>query len=336
MLVRLVPKLLQKCARFVSTNSSRTFEMLNKRRLVRITGPDKYELLQGLVTNDTNHLLRSTETCIYALFLNVRGRVLFDTIIYRTQRGGDDQLLLEVDSEAVQMLCKHVKLYRLKKRVEIDEESCDLGVGVVYDTVGSQQDLCGIHGDVLVHKDPRLVASSCTCLRVLAPQKTGELSSKISELFGATPPENGRSYRRFRYALGVGEGTQELPPGECFPLETNGDFLHGISFHKGCYIGQELTARTYHTGVVRKRYMPLFFDSNVEKTVLNSDILHAGKRLGKLRGVDGDVGLALLRVEEAMGLQEFAVGSGTARTEKPSWWPEVGKDKVPASAGKSR
>lgn len=64
------------------------------------------------------------------------------------------------------------------------------------------------------------------------------------------------SYTKLRYALGVAEGVKELPSAACFPLESNGDYLHGISFHKGCYLGQELTARTHHTGVVRKRIMP--------------------------------------------------------------------------------
>lgn len=64
------------------------------------------------------------------------------------------------------------------------------------------------------------------------------------------------SYTKLRYALGVAEGARELPSAACFPLESNGDYLHGVSFHKGCYLGQELTARTHHTGVVRKRIMP--------------------------------------------------------------------------------
>ena len=63
-------------------------------------------------------------------------------------------------------------------------------------------------------------------------------------------------YKAFLYSLGVGEGAVDFPTGNSFPLESNGDYLHGISFQKGCYIGQELTARTHHTGVIRKRLMP--------------------------------------------------------------------------------
>ncbi len=63
-------------------------------------------------------------------------------------------------------------------------------------------------------------------------------------------------YKSLLYALGVGEGVADFPTGNSFPLESNGDYLHGISFQKGCYIGQELTARTHHTGVIRKRLMP--------------------------------------------------------------------------------
>ena len=66
-------------------------------------------------------------------------------------------------------------------------------------------------------------------------------------------------YKLLRYRLGVCEGSQEIPFDKVTPLEHNVEYMHGVSFHKGCYLGQELTARTHHTGVIRKRIMPLEF-----------------------------------------------------------------------------
>ena len=60
-----------------------------------------------------------------------------------------------------------------------------------------------------------------------------------------------------RYKLGVCEGSEEIPTAKATPLEFNLEYMHGVSFHKGCYLGQELTARTHHTGVIRKRIMPV-------------------------------------------------------------------------------
>ena len=79
------------------------------------------------------------------------------------------------------------------------------------------------------------------------------LNQSVNEVEGVSLQD----YTSFRYRMGLSEGLDDHPFAACFPLESNGDYLHAISFFKGCYIGQELTARTYHTGVVRKRLMPV-------------------------------------------------------------------------------
>ncbi len=76
-------------------------------------------------------------------------------------------------------------------------------------------------------------------------------------MFDDPLPLSPDGYHRHRLALGVAEGTDEVPLGACFPLEYNLDYLNGVSFSKGCYLGQELTARSFHTGVIRKRVMPI-------------------------------------------------------------------------------
>merc|ERR1719422_1958319 len=100
-------------------------------------------------------------------------------------------------------------------------------------------------------------------------------------------------YKELRFRLGVGECPSELQPGKALPLESNADYMHGVSFHKGCYVGQELTARTHHTGVVRKRIMPLRLlddrsasDVNLESDVRNEE----GKKIGRIRAWRGRSG----------------------------------------------
>lgn len=68
-------------------------------------------------------------------------------------------------------------------------------------------------------------------------------------------------YRRTRYSLGLPEGADEFKSGEGLPLEANADLCNGVSFSKGCYVGQELTARSRFVGVVRRRVAPIFFES---------------------------------------------------------------------------
>ncbi|CAN7977174.1 unnamed protein product, partial [Ixodes persulcatus] len=129
---------------------------------------------------------------------------------------------------------------------------------------------------------------------------------------------------KLRYQLGVIEGLGELPTANCFPLEYNADYMSGVSFHKGCYIGQELTARTHHTGVVRKRIMPVvLLDRADGGGVVSDTVVKDGndKAVGKFRVHRGQVGLALLRVDEALSAAELFVGSVRLSTVKPGWWP---------------
>lgn len=330
------------------------FELLTNRRLIRLSGSDTCDLLQGLITNDVRHLERATS--MFAMFLNVKGRVLYDAIFYRENFANYDTILIECDDEARAPLIRHLKMYTLRKRVKIDEYD-DHEIGVIYDrdfakrsnliakkleivdddidghvlpcgSGNTAQNFVTIDDDVIVQNDPRL---SNYCVRILA-RKNCNLIGKLAKFYGDDLAFNcDESYRWFRYSLGIGEGVADFPVGNCFPLEANCDYLHGVSFHKGCYIGQELTARTYHTGVIRKRYMPLYFKSVPTKLPEDLTIAqHDGKRLGKLRGSCRDVGLALLRVNDAINCDEIAIGKdGVAYTARPIWWPkEVGKEKL--------
>lgn len=72
------------------------------------------------------------------------------------------------------------------------------------------------------------------------------------------------SYKRLRYCLGIPEGAVEFKVNEGLPLEANADICHGVSFNKGCYVGQELTARSRFVGVIRKRIAPIIFETPVD------------------------------------------------------------------------
>lgn len=131
---------------------------------------------------------------------------------------------------------------------------------------------------------------------------------------------------------GVPEGVQDLPPGEALPLESNLVFLNGISFSKGCYIGQELTARTHYTGVVRKRLMPLGLSVPVENLLMGAAIEAAqGKVAGKLRSGVGELGMGLVRLSLAKETLTVSSTQGegvTVTASVPDWWPKDMKDKL--------
>lgn len=299
---------------------------LPSRTLLRISGDEVSSFLQGLITNDMQHFTEGAKS-IYAMFLNIKGRVLYDTLLHKWQE--NESFLIECDTGVSGSLQKHLKLYKLKRKLEIS--SCDkYKVWVLFKSNGNAAP--SSHDDTQLHfyKDPRL---SDLGFRVLAPSSISV--NRIAEAIGGniTVEKDDENYKHLRYKLGVSEGCQELPPGSSFPLEINCDYLHGVSFHKGCYIGQELTARVYHTGVIRKRIMPLKFSEDVKETInVDSKIIDVNKpksSVGKLKCYLKDAGLGLIRMKEALEAKELKVGNYRVETSKPSWWPiEALKEKL--------
>lgn len=130
---------------------------------------------------------------------------------------------------------------------------------------------------------------------------------------------------------GIPEGVRDLPPGVALPLESNLAFMNGVSFTKGCYIGQELTARTHHMGVVRKRLFPVQLTGLLPAHSLAPGaavFTESGQAAGKYRAGLGDVGLALLRSEQARGPLHVRTPEGgrvTLTAFVPDWWPMTTK-----------
>ncbi|ODN02145.1 putative transferase CAF17, mitochondrial [Orchesella cincta] len=324
--------------------------LLKSRSLLRLQGPDTHQLLHGLITNDITHL--DSRPAIYALFLNTQGRVLHDSLIFNVAEGSDRQTYVECDSSVKSNLIKHLKTFKLRKKVDIvdveEETGKEIDLWVVFDhghTITTKElvkeECCGpvIHQ---TSKRPELPISVDSSLRSFGDPRLNELGWRVlvpRNKAHSFPPDDitvsgEESYTRLRYALGVAEGVKELPSGSCFPLESNGDYLHGISFQKGCYIGQELTARTHHTGVVRKRIMPFGLENGSVLTNLDPAALQivnsSGKVVGKVRGICESVGIGLVRIEEALSATELQVKDHNLRVnvEKPFWWPiEASKEK---------
>ncbi|CAK9808777.1 Putative transferase CAF17, mitochondrial [Anthophora plagiata] len=321
-------------------SSPKILEHLKHKSLLRVRGDKASSFLQGLITNDMKHFEEGAAN-IYALFLNIKGRVMYDVIVYRSQE--NDVYYVECDSRAVDSLQKHLKMYRVRRKIDIDNLEDTVNVWVFFDPLSvtskhnyeNRQELeglifpCGtlnnkvsrVVDDIMMYQDPRL---SDLGIRILADsnidkaQITKHLNSDILD------STNNITHKAFRYKLGVPEGVEDLPPGKPLPLEVNSDYMHGVSFHKGCYIGQELTARTYHTGVVRKRLMPLLFDKVPNRSFSYDDKIlnESGTVVGKFRGIENEYGLGLMRIVESLNAKSLSLLDIQLKVSKPTWWPQ--------------
>ncbi|EUB60278.1 Putative transferase [Echinococcus granulosus] len=310
----------------------------------------------GLMTNDAR-LIEPKNSLIYSLFLNVKGRVIGDTLIYHVNHQDQEEphFVIECDSKCKPSVLKLLRYYDIRKkasllrRVHISEEP-SLRVLVSLKVNGVAPSV----GDALfVGKDPRAVPG--WCLRMLRhTAATSETACAPSEAV----------YRRTRYCLGLPEGADEFKSGEGLPLEANADLCHGVSFSKGCYLGQELTARSRFVGVIRRRVAPILFESPVNPNTipLDAPIFRISKEdnkvvgnrpVGWIRGQEDpssisdfpirQYGLALLRLAECAaavasddklivdvsGAAQVlgAAPAGVAmvcvvQPFAPSWWPE--------------
>lgn len=300
---------------------------LQNRKLLKVAGDDASRFLHGLITNDMEHFAQGAQS-MYAMFLNNKGRVLFDTLVYKWQN--QHSFLLECDDSVLALLKKHLKIYKLRSAVQIEDVNEDLTVWALLPSQDFNPDLkLASENKVNIYKDPRLADLG---YRVISPT-----SLNNSQVLGSFRKDidvevSSEGYKYLRYRLGVSEGAEDLPPGTCFPLEANCDYLHGVSFHKGCYIGQELTARVHHTGVVRKRIMPLKITNLVDDIPNDTQISASDKpksNLGKVKGFIKDYGLGLVRIKEALEAKVLKVGESTVEAVKPAWWPvEAPKEKL--------
>ena len=267
---------------------------LAERRVLRVAGEDALKLLQGLVTNDVRGLAAPGAPPVYAAVLAANGRVAHDAFFHREMGEGPSGGALLVDlpaatfEDAVKLLTK----MRLRARVTLDDAGEDLAVVAVggeepgvrskSDEASSRRDATSTSAPAssllaFLPPDPRLASLG---LRGVLPRAVAEALIEGGVEMARTHGRSGGSdadfrrgsahvseaaaHRRLRYALGVAEGAELVG---LLPLECNLAGLNAVSFEKGCYVGQELTARTHHRGVVRKRIVPASFHHHIIRNV---------------------------------------------------------------------
>ncbi|NWX16357.1 CAF17 transferase, partial [Aegotheles bennettii] len=234
----------------------------------------------------------------------------------------EPHILLECDSGVLDAVQKHLKLYKIRRKVNITP-CLDLSLWAVVPGEGAGD----IAGSLAKCAEQALVFTPDPRTEVMGWRLITKKGADVSEIIPGSHVGNTQEYHRHRYKQGIPEGVKDLPPGVALPLESNLAYMNGISFTKGCYIGQELTARTHHMGVIRKRLLPVRLSTPLPKDSIpeGAEIFtESGKSAGKFRAGGGELGIALLRlanINEPLCLNvEGDKVKLTAST--PEWWPK--------------
>ncbi|GIY20202.1 putative transferase CAF17, mitochondrial [Caerostris darwini] len=273
--------------------------------------------------------METINSSLYSLLLNPKGRVLYDLILHKVS---NEEYLVDYDVSGQSYLHKHLLMYRLRKDVNI-EPLTNMSVWVIYKQF--EKGICEKTSDIQFVK--KYLNEADSIVKYTEDPRIKNLGIRIITMKDANVHqsleqsglnfESGKDfYQLLRYKLGVGEGVMDHTPGECLPFETNVDLLNGVSFTKGCYIGQEMTARSNFVLSVRKRLMPIILEKKdsypifpAECNILNDQL----KKVGRLRSHLGQYGLGLLKYEdcaksEFLQLQGFDI---KLKAMVPKWWP---------------
>ncbi|KAJ2826156.1 ccr4 associated factor [Coemansia furcata] len=254
-------------------------------------------------------MARTSDGGMFTGFLAPQGRMVADAFVYTVADG----FLVEVDKRVSERVLKALQFYRLRAKVAIRDMSAEHTVWSVW---GPDTLSIGATGAAAGTEDRR--APQMGQRLVMPVDRTPSLPAQFEE----------RSHceaKMRRILKGVAEGVDDFVPGVAVPLECNLDYMGGVHFSKGCYVGQELTIRTHHRGIVRKRLLPLLLgpatspvcadldaslidptaDGHV--TCVRADDAPRPRRPqapGRLGSMAGNAALALLRLDDVAAYKD--------------------------------
>ncbi|MHA1537045.1 MAG: CAF17-like 4Fe-4S cluster assembly/insertion protein YgfZ [Alphaproteobacteria bacterium] len=287
------------------------FTILEDRALVAVSGQDRVAFLQGLVSNDVERV--GQERAIHAAFLTAQGKYLHDFFIAAPA----DEFLLDCEAARLDDLVQRLSMYRMRSKVSIEQRT-DFCVAAAYGQgaagklgLGEERGEAAPFAGGIVFIDPRLAAGGA---RALLPRDSAAAALEDAGLAVAKPED----YEAMRLALGLPDGSRDLVVGKSTLLESGFDELAGVDWDKGCFLGQELTARTRYRGLVKKRLVPVAIEGPLPEP--GSLIEQDGREAGEMRSGHGQLGLALLRLEALENTSEPLTSGDTNLTpQKPDW-----------------
>ena len=275
------------------------------RALIAVSGPDARAFLQGLISNDVNKA--APERAIYAALLTAQGKYLHDFFLAEL----DGRLLIEAEAARRDDLMRRLARFKLRSQVSIAAEdglavALAFGPGAAAALGLAQEPGRAIRiGGGLAFVDPRLTEAGVRCWLPAAQARL------------PLPDAPAGAYEALRLSLGLPDGSRDLEIEKSILLENGFEELNGVDWQKGCYVGQELTARTHYRALIKKRLVPVSFQGDVPPP--GTPVLAGAEPVGEMRSAAGGQGLAMLKLE-ALGRGDLAAGGVRLEPHPPAWF----------------
>ncbi len=292
-----------------------SYSLLEDRGLLSVAGGDARGFLQGLVSNDIEKT--SPARAVHAAFLTPQGKYLHDFFIVQM----DGALLLDCEGGRLDDLERRLSMYKLRADVDLSERTADFAVAALFG--GNAANSAGLPPEAgsaapflagIAYVDPRLAAAGA---RAVVPAEGAAEALATAGLAAAGPQD----YDAWRLGLGLPDGSRDLTVEKALLLENGFDEMGSVDWDKGCYLGQELTARTNYRGLIKKRLVPVAVEGPLPEP--ETPLVFDGKEAGEMKSGRGDRGLALIRLEylekAAAAGGAFTAGETRLNPKEPAW-----------------
>ena len=269
---------------------------LEDRGVVRAGGPDALGFLNNLITCDLAGLAPGSAR--FGALLSPQGKLLFDFLVTLSPAEEGGAFYLDCPAALAPELAKKLSFYKLRARVEIEDQSRALGVAAVWGA--KSPSLAALNKLGLAYADPRAAALGyrIICERIPA-----------GNLEGFPPAAPSRAYTALRISQGVPQGGIDFIYGDVFPHDVNMDLLGGIDFKKGCYAGQEIVSRMQHRGTARTRIVRAAFTEGFGCEP-GAEVKIGERLIGRAGSSLGSEGLLMLRIDRVLDAPGAQVQAG--------------------------
>ncbi len=294
--------------------TKRRYAVIEERAILALSGDDVRAFLQGLISNDIRRL--SPARALYATLLTPQGKFLHDFFI--AEREG--ALLFDCEAARIDDLARRFAFYRLRARVEIARRD-DLAILALYGEGAAEalgldatEGAAAPFGGGIAYVDPRLAAAGARAILPAARARTEAEAAGFA-------PSDAADYDRHRLALALPDGSRDIRIEKSILAEARIEDLNGLDLKKGCFVGQEVTARSYHRGRLRKRLFGVAIEGPAPAP--GASVTFDGREAGEMRSVGLDRGLAVLRLDQvenaARANAPMTAGEARLRPFPPPW-----------------